>query len=144
MSFVEKSRSAELLAADSAAFNPLDALRLLRSAGKALFAQLALHGKLALVEWAEEKNRLTKMLIVALLGFACVLCVMLLSSALVLAIFWDTAYRLPAVMALLIVFATGIAYASYRLHALAALGSQAFASSREEFATDMAMLRSQL
>ena len=144
MSFIERSKSAELLAADSASFNPLDALRLLRLAGKSLMAQLALHGQLALVEWAEEKNRLMKLLVAALLGFACVLCILLLGSALVMAIFWDTAYRIPAAIALLLAFAIGGAIAAFRLHALSALGSQAFASSREELATDIAMLRSKL
>jgi len=144
MSFIDKSRSAELLAADSAAFNPLDAIRLLRSAGKSLFAQLALHGQLALVEWAEEKDRLLKMLIVALLGFACVLCFMVLGGALVLALFWETAYRIPAAVSVMAVFVIGIAIAWRRLQALSALGSQAFAVSREELAIDIAMIRSKL
>ena len=60
---------------DSAAINPLDVIRILRSAGGSLFTQVALYGQLARVEWAEEKNRLLKMLVVALLGFASLLCV---------------------------------------------------------------------
>jgi len=144
MSIVDKSRSAELLTADSAAFNPLDAIRLLRLAGKALFAQVALHGKLALVEWAEEKNRLFKMLIAALLGFACVLCVMLFGGTLVLAFFWNTAYRIPASIVLMTLYVVGMVIAWRRLQTLSALGSRAFAASREELAVDLRLLRSKL
>ena len=67
---------------DSTAINALDAIRTLRSAGGALLDQVALHGQLAQVEWGEEKNRLLKMLVGALLGFACLLCVMLSLGAL--------------------------------------------------------------
>jgi hypothetical protein len=62
---------------DSTAINALNAIRTLSSAGGALFDQVALHGQLAQVEWGEEKNRLLKMLVGAVLGFASLLCVML-------------------------------------------------------------------
>lgn len=129
---------------DSAAINPLDVLRLLRSAGTAILAQLALHGQLARVEWAEEKNRLLKMLVVAVLGFAGLLCVMLLLAALVLALSWDTQYRVPAVMALIAVFGLGTGIAWHRFQALSAQSSQSFAATREELAADLALLKSKL
>jgi hypothetical protein len=69
---------------DAPAINALGAIRVLRSAGGALFDQLALHGQLAQVEWIEERTRLLKMLVGALLGFACFLCLMLSVGALLL------------------------------------------------------------
>ena len=131
-------------APDSTEINPLDAIRILRSAGKSLFAQAALHGQLARVEWAEEKTRLIKMLVLVLLGFVGLLCVLLFLGVLVLAYSWDTAYRIPAVMALIAVFglAAGIAWRS--LQALSAQSSQAFAATREELAADLALLKSKL
>jgi len=117
---------------------------MLRSAGKPLFAQAALHGQLARVEWTEEKTRLIKMLVLVLLGFVGLLCVLLFLGVLVLAYSWDTAYRIPAVMALIVVFGlvTGIAWR--RFQALSAQSSQAFAATREELAADLALLKSKL
>jgi uncharacterized membrane protein YqjE len=122
----------------------LTALRLLRSAGGALFAQAALHGQLARVEWAEEKRRLGQMLIVTLLGFVCLLGAMLLVTALVLALSWETAYRIPVLIALIAVHVLGTAIAWRRFQALSALGCRAFAATREELAADIALLKSKL
>ncbi len=144
MAIVEESRSAELLTADLATINPLDAIRLLRSAGKALFAQASLHAQLARVEWTEEKSRLQKMLAAALLGLACALCVMLIVGALALAFSWGTPYRIPVALALIAVYAAGVAVAWRRFKTLSALSGQAFAATREELAIDLAMIRSKL
>lgn len=124
--------------------NLLALLRLLRSAGRALFAQAALHGQLARVEWAEEKNRLLQMLLTSLLGFACLLCVLLLGNALVLALSWATAYRIPALLGLLAVHGLGGLLAWRRLQALAARSSQGFAATRAELAADIDLFKRSL
>lgn len=129
---------------DAAQFNPLDVVRILRSAGAALFTQATLHGQLARVEWAEEKARLLRMLVVGLLGFASLLCVMLAVGALVLAFSWDTAYRIPAAVALLAAYGLGAGFAWVRIKALSAQSSQAFAATREELAANLALLKSNL
>lgn len=113
-------------------------------AGGALFAQAALLGQLAWVEWAEEKSRLLKMLNVTLLGFACLLCVMLLAGVLVLLLSWGTAYRIPALTALIVIYGLGAGVAWRRLQALSALGDRSFAATRDELAAGVALLRSQL
>ena len=102
----------------SSAMQMLDAVRHLRSAGGALLTQVSLHGQLASVEWEEEKTRLLKMLVVLLLGFACLLCFMLFTSALVLAFTWATAYRIPAVLGLIAIHALGCGLAWQRFQAL--------------------------
>jgi uncharacterized membrane protein YqjE len=124
--------------------NALGAIRILRSAGGALFDQIALHGQLAQVEWDEEKNRLLKMLAGAVLGLACLLCVMLTVGALVLALCWETVYRVPAATALVGVYALGTGLAWRRFSTLSALGGQTFAATRVELAADLALLRSKL
>jgi len=142
---LKKLRTVEPLPApDSIGIGPLDAIHLLRSSGKALFAQIVLHGQLIQVEWAEEKSRLLKMLIVALLGFAGVLCVMLFVGVAALTLSWETAYRIPTAVALVVVYASGAAIAWRRLQALSALSDQAFAATREELAADLALLKSKL
>lgn len=119
-------------------------LRLLRSAGRALLAQTALHGQLARVEWAEERNRLLHMLLATLFGFACGLTLLLLCSTLVLLLSWTTPYRIPALLGLLLVHGLGCAAAWYRFRLLAARGSASFAATREELAADLALLKSRL
>jgi uncharacterized membrane protein YqjE len=120
----------------------MDALRLLLAAGGALFTQAGLHGQLAQLEWAAEKVRLQQMLLTGLLGFASLLSSMIFVGALVMAMSWDTAFRIPAIIAVVAVYglATGLAWR--RLRSLSAQGKQAFAATREEFAADMALLRS--
>ena len=144
---MEKSRTSEPPSQPTPGSTTIDlmnAIRILRSAGGALFAQAVLYGQLVQVEWAEEKSRLLKMLVITLLGFACLLCVMLFVGALVLAFSWETAYRVPAVMTLIAVYGIGTYITWRRLHALSALGGQAFAATREELAADMALIKSRL
>jgi uncharacterized membrane protein YqjE len=129
---------------DSTRINALGAIRMVRSAGGALFDQLALHGQLAQVEWVEEKNRLLKMLVGAVLGFACLLCIMLSVGVLVMALCWETVYRIPAATALVGLYGVGAGFAWRRLTALSALSGQSFAATRVEVAADLALLRSKL
>lgn len=129
---------------DSNGFNPLDAIRLLRSAGGALFAQATLHGQLARVEWAEEKTRLMNMAVAALAGFAFLLCFLLFAGGLVIALSWDTQYRVAAVSVLAVIYALAAFIAWRRFQALSALSDQAFAATREEIAADIALIKSKL
>lgn len=127
-----------------ARFNPLDVVRILRSAGSDLFTQATLHGQLARVEWAEEKSRLLRMVAFGLLGFASLLCVMLAAGALVLAFSWNTPYRTVAAIAVLAAYGLAAVFAWIRLRTLSAQGTQAFAATREELAADIALLKSNL
>jgi len=129
---------------DSTAINALNAIRTVRSAGGALFDQVALHGQLAQVEWGEEKNRLLKMLVGAVLGFACLLCVMLSLGAVALALCWEMAYRIPVAAVLVALYGLGTGFAWRRFAALSALSGQSFAATRVELAADLALLRSKL
>lgn len=140
----EKPVTPSDLPADPLVLHPLQIVRLLRSAGSALLAQAALHGRLAGVEWEEEKQRLLNLLIALLLGFAFLLCLLLLTGALVLALSWGTVYRTPAIIALALLYGAGITLASLRVRALSGSGSQSFAATREELAADIALLRSKL
>ena len=129
---------------EPAAFNPLDVVRLLGAAGGTLLRQATLHGDLARVEWAEEKARLSRMLAVALCGFASFLCAMLAIGALIIALSWDTTLRVPAALSLTAIYLVGTAIAWRRLKALSALGTEAFAATRDELAADLALLKSKL
>lgn len=123
------------------ALNPLDAVRILRAAGGGLLSQATLHAELAGIEWEEEKNRLLRMLAIALLGFACLLCTLVFAGGLALAAAWETPYRVPTLIALVTLFGSGAAVAWRRFQAQVALGSQSFAASREELAADTAVLK---
>ncbi len=128
----------------SGSVNPLQAMRILQSAGGALFDQLLLHGKLVQIEWALERERLLQMLGTVLVGYTFLSCALLFSGALVLACCWDTVYRIPAATALVVLFALGTALSWRRFRALWALGGQSFAGTRAELAADVMLLRSRL
>ena len=122
----------------------LDVIRALRAAGSVLFAQAALHGQPLRVDWADEKRRLSKMLVAAALAFACILCAMLLIAVLVLALSWDTAYRVPCVVVLIAAFTMIGEIARRRVLTLSALGASSFAATRAELAADIALVKSSL
>ncbi len=122
----------------------LDVARLLQSASGALLVQTLLHGHLARVEWEEEKNRLLKMLLATLLGFACLLCILLFGGVLILATSWETAYRIPALLCLILFYGCGVAAAWWRFQVWSALGAQTFAATREELAADAGVLKNSL
>ncbi len=130
--------------ADSYNFNPMDLVRLMRSAGGALFAQASLHSQLARVEWAEEKNRLMNMAIAILSGFVFLLCFMIFIGVLVIAFTWETQFRIAAVCIMTAIYAAGVVFAWQRFSRLAALSGQAFAATREEIAADLALIKSRL
>ena len=132
------------MTSDSTAINAIGAIRILRSAGGALLDQVALHGQLAQVEWGEEKNRLLKMLVGAVLGFAGLLCVILSLGALALALCWETVYRIPVAAVRVALYGLATGFAWRRLVALSALSGQSFAATRVELAADVALLRSKL
>jgi len=135
------SKPATALHSGFSALLSLDALRTLRSAGSALLSQAALHGQLAEIEWAEEKNRLFRMLLVMLAGFACLLCTLLFTGVLVVALSWETPYRITAIIALMVIHGAGFALAWHHFQTLSRLGSEAFAATREELAADMDLIR---
>ena len=124
--------------------NLFAALRILRSAGSALFAQAALHEQLARVEWAEEKSRLLQMLVAILLGFIFLMCGLIVISGALLALSWSTPYRLPVVFGLVAFFVIALVIVWRRFQTLAARGDQSFAATREELAADIALIKSHL
>jgi len=130
--------------ADAASIRTTEVLRILRTAGGALLLQAALHGQLLRVEWAEEKSRLLKLVMATLLGFVCLLGLMAALGALLLALYWDTPYRIPAVSVLLALYGLGMALAWRLFRSQAALSSRSFAATRSELAADLELLRSQL
>lgn len=122
----------------------LEIIQRLRALAKIVFAQLELHGKLAKVEWAEEKHRLQQLFITALVAFSCLLCALLFAGFFVIALSWDTDYRLIAIAGTFGFYSLVLGYCIYRFSLLAARGSLTFAATREEVAADLALLRSQL
>jgi uncharacterized membrane protein YqjE len=119
----------------------VDAVRTLRPAGAALVVQALLHGQLIRIEWQEEKIRLLKMLVIALCGFACLLCAMLFAGGFVLAASWETPYWLLALVGMPLLFSAGAAAAWWRFQAWSAQSDRAFAASGEELAADAALLK---
>ncbi len=106
-----------------------------------LFAPALMHGQLPRIEWQEEKDRLLKMLAAVLLGFACLLCLVLLTGALLLTLSWETSYRMPVMMALITACVLGTGIACRRFQDLSTAGTQSFASACAEQATDAGRAR---
>jgi len=124
----------------TADLTPLDVLRMLQSASGPLLVQAVLHGQLAMIALEEEKQRLLRLLAVALVGFACLLCALLFAGALAVSATWETGFRAHTLAGLVLLFGLGTAAAWQRVGARSSAGD-AFAASREEFAADVAVLK---
>lgn len=122
----------------------LDLLKLLRSAGSAISAQAALHRQLIQVEWEEEKNRLSQLLMFALLGLICAMGLLLSLSILAIALSWDTEYRIHVLVALPVFYGLVLLWIWKRIKVLLALSRRTFAATREELAADLALVKSRL
>ncbi|GGY77765.1 hypothetical protein GCM10011613_22930 [Cellvibrio zantedeschiae] len=129
---------------DTDSVNPLQLINLFSSAGSALSAQASLHAQLAQVEWEEEKQRLCQMAIFSVIAFAFFLCFLLVLSAFAIALSWDTPYRIPVFIVLILAHLCVVIWAGLRVKALAALSSNSFAATRAEIAADIALLKSVL
>ena len=125
-------------------FNPLSAIRLLRSAGGALMAQAALHAKLAGVEWAEEKARLARVVLAAVIGIVSAFCLIFLGGMVAIAMCWNTPYQTVGVSCVLAFYALIAVASGISLKRQIALGAQSFAATREEIAADLAMIKDKL
>jgi len=116
-------------------------LRLWLVAGPQLLEQVELHGQLASLEWAEEKRRLLRLVLFAGLAFACLLSLLLVLSALLLALSWATPYQWSGVLAVVGLHGLGLLLACWRLKVLVGRGAQSFAATREELAAGFVALR---
>jgi uncharacterized membrane protein YqjE len=129
---------------ESASISTAQLLRIVHTAGGALLLQTGLYGQLLRLEWAQEKARLLKLVMATLLGCVCLLGLLAALGTLLLAVYWDTPYRIRAVSALVIACGLGVALAWRSFRTQSALGSGRFAASRSELAADLKLLRSQL
>jgi len=135
---------AQAMAAGATSISTAQLLRIVRTSGGALLQQAALHGQLLRVEWAQERARLLKLAVAALLGFVCLLGLMAALGTLLLALYWDTPYRIAAVSVLVTLYGVGLLLAWRLYGSQAARGRDSFATSRSELAADLELLRSQL
>lgn len=129
---------------DDDSLSALDALRILRSAGNTLVLQADLYKQLAKLEWAQEKDRLTRMALAIVVALVCFVGTLLFAGVLLLAVVWDTEYRIPTLIGLVVAYASGVAIALWRLKVLAQQGATAFAALRQELSADIALIKSQL
>lgn len=126
---------------DTGTMNPLQVLSVIRSASSALLAQAMLHAQLAHVEWQEEKQRLVKILFFTLIGFAFFLCFVFFVGVFLLALCWDTQYRIPVFLALLFSYFFVVFWAGFKVYLLAQQGSNSFSGTRKEIAADIALIK---
>lgn len=114
------------------------------STTSALLAQAALYGQLAWVELNVEKDRLLQMLVILLVGFSLLTSLLVAATTWLLLASWDTPYRTVVLLAAGAVHCAVFGIIWWRFMTLARKGHAAFCDTREELATDFALLRSRL
>ncbi len=116
----------------------------LQSSLSAVLTQSVLHGQLAWIELAEEKDRVFSMLATMLLGFILLFCSLLSLSALVIIVSWETEYRTFTIIMLTLVYAAGAALTWRHFLSIEDRGHKAFSDTRRELGADLDLLRSRL
>ena len=119
-------------------------LGIVRDASGVLLDHAALHAELLRVEWAEEKLRLRRLATAVAVGFAFLLALLFAFGTLLVSLTWDSSLRVPAVAALIALYALGAALAWRQYSAQATRGERSFAASRTEMAADLELLRSHM
>ncbi len=144
MNKAENKEDSRSNAGEPVSFNILGAFQLLRSASEPLITQLKLHAQLLNIEWAEEKKRLSRMLIISLVGYACFLCLLFFIGMLVLVLTWNSDFFIISLIILCTVYGLGAFLAWRKVMKLLKCPDRLFASSRKELAADMAMILSKI
>ena len=122
----------------------MEIIQRLRASAAIVLVQMELHGRLAGIEWQQEKNRLQQLLIASVLGLVFLSCCLFCAGLLVITLGWSTDYRLHSIVGVLFFYSAGVVLCYLRCKHLAALGATAFAATRAEIAADIALIRSQL
>lgn len=113
-----------------------------RRLGAAVLGLLHDHVELFGIELQEQKARSLRLLLFA--GFALIFGLLLivgLSSVLIVAL-WDTPYRMPAMIALCVIYGIATIYCAIRLHAAVSDESSPFSATLHELARDREHLQS--
>jgi len=122
----------------------LNILEHLRLAAKAIFTHLDLHSRLFLVEWAQEKSRLKYLGLTAMLGLVFLLCALLMLSALLVLLTWNTDYRLTEFIGLASFYSAASLLCVYFFCRLSQQNSARFSATKSEIVEDIDLLRSRL
>ena len=122
----------------------MDIVRTLRTLGGTLGAQAGLYGELLQLEIALEKQRLMRLAVLFTIALVALWCFLLFGAILIVALVWDTEYRIPVIGALVVLFVIVIFAAVWRVKAIINSSGKMFASIREELAADIALIKSQL
>ncbi|WP_051107510.1 phage holin family protein [Curvibacter lanceolatus] len=93
------------------------------------------------IEWAEEKQRLRRLLVLAVAAAALTVVLFIVLSAAVLVQFWDTPWRLGAAWGVAAAWALAWAWVLVALVRVARQGQQSFALTRRELGRDWADLK---
>ncbi len=116
----------------------------IRPAIGALLTHGVLLARLAQVEWATEKLRLTRLLALSLIATVMTVVLLLTISIFAMAAAWDTPYRWAVALALVVLYAAGLVLVLRRLRQLISIKESAFAGTRDELSADFALLKQRL
>jgi uncharacterized membrane protein YqjE len=122
--------------------DPVRVLRQLRDAGAPLAEHARAYALLFGLELREEATRLQRVVFAGLLMGASLACLLLTLGLLSIAASWDTQWRVPVAVAVIVVYGLAAAFASRRQSTLVAQAPRAFAATRAELAADVASWRS--
>ena len=105
----------------------------------ALAGSLRTRVELAVVEYAEERNRLGHQLALLIAGIGCLLFALLFAAGAIIAYYWDT-HRFAAFAGVIITFALAAAFLLWRRSEVAQTAATPFSATLAELQKDRATL----
>ena len=106
-----------------------------------LAKHLILYKELVGIEWAIEKQRISRLASCSMLFFCSFFCLMFSVGMLVVVEFWATEHRYSSILGLVIVYAVLLIFAGFRLQASFAEGKNSFSALGTEISTDMDLVK---
>lgn len=100
--------------------------------------------QLLVVEFADEQRRLTDLAITAFAAVVVAIVSVVWAAATVVALTWDTEYRMLSLVGLLVFWFAAALFLGYRVRALLGAGREAFPLSRRVASDDLEQLREAL
>lgn len=106
--------------------------------------RLELYGQLVRVEWQEEKRRLQQLVFFIVLGAMCLSTFFIFFGVLLIALTWDTDYRLFTIAVVMGLYGLGAVACFYWAGKKLGNVYQSFSVTRMEILSDIQVIRSQL
>lgn len=141
---LEALRAYRSSSANATGAGPLRTLKVLRLASSTLSEQAGLYAELVQLELEAQKVRYKRMMIFLVIAFFCLLGLLIFTGVFILALSWDTEYRIHSILLIMFIYLLGLIIFGLQAKKLATAGPPAFETLKQEICADINAIKSEL